>query len=62
MDSAETAVHTLATVEAALHPSEEPDARGLSEETGMEIGHERTRPLVEFRSLAHEPSLSETLL
>jgi len=54
MDSTETAVHTVATVEALLHKSQETDATRVVKAKGMEKRPEWTRPLVEFRSSAHE--------
>ena len=52
--AAEVALHSMATVEAPLYPGQEVDAAGIDGSPGVEIGHERARPLVEFRGLAHE--------
>jgi hypothetical protein len=54
MAEAETAPHTMETVEASLYASKEPDAPGIIGSHGMAVGHKRPRSLVEFRGLAHE--------
>ncbi len=62
MDQAQVSLSALASVEADLHPSQEPDATRIAGQCGMEIRDKRTRPLVEFRSLAHEQCFSEIFL
>ena len=57
MDTPETAVHTVAAVEASLYENEETDATRTIRGEGMEKCPKQTRPLVEFRSLAYESSL-----
>jgi len=62
MGQAQTALHSLAPVETLLHPSQETDAEGTTGKGGLDIGHKRTRPLVELRRLAHEQCLPEIVL
>ena len=62
MDTSETAVHTLAAVEANIHESKETDAMRIIRGEGVEKCPKWTRPLVELRSLAYEPSLRYILL
>ena len=49
MAAAEAALHSVAAVEAPLHPGQEADAAGIDGSPGVEICHERARPLVERR-------------
>jgi hypothetical protein len=44
-------------MEATIHKDEETDATRIIRSKGMEKCPKQTRPLVELRSLAHEPSL-----
>jgi retron-type reverse transcriptase len=60
--AAQAAQHHLATVETVVHAGEEPDAPGAGRRAGLEISHQRARPLVELRRVAHEPRLPEALL
>lgn len=57
MDTSETALHTVAAVEATIHKSEEIDATRIIRGEGVEKRPKQTRPLVEFRGLAYESSL-----
>ena len=57
MDTPETAVHTVAAVEANIHKGKETDATRIVRGSGMEKCPKQTRPLVELRSLAYESSL-----
>ena len=57
MGTSETALHTVAPVEATIHKSEETDATRIIRGKGVEKRLKQKRPLVEFRSLAYESSL-----
>ena len=57
MDTPETALHTVAAMEATIHKNEETDATRIIRGEGVEKRPKQTRPLVEFRSLAYESSL-----
>ena len=50
MGSTKTAVHSVAAVEAALRPSEEPDTAGIDQSEGMEERQKWPRPVVECRA------------
>jgi hypothetical protein len=54
MDTPETPVHCLATLEETLHTGKEPDKVRLVVKEGLEVCHKRARPLVELWSLAYE--------
>jgi hypothetical protein len=62
MAPAEASGHPLASMETLLHASTQPDETRTDGGTRMEVRHQRARPLVECRSLTHEPSLPEVLL
>ena len=57
MGTSETALHTVAPVEAIIHKSEETDATRIIRGKGVEKLPKQKRALVEFRSLAYESSL-----
>ena len=57
MDTPEIALHTVAAVEAPIHKGKETDATRIIRGKGVEKRPKQARPLVEFRSLAYEPSL-----
>lgn len=61
MDTQETAGRSLAAVEAQLHPSKEPDETRTDGREGVEERHERTRPVVERRSIADARSFPQTI-
>ncbi len=54
MDTAETSVHPLAPVEEAQNSCKEPDEVWDRGGEGLEVSHERARPLVELRGLSYE--------
>jgi len=62
MVAAEAARPSVATVEAPLPPGQETDAAGTGGRAGVTVSHQRARPLVERRGLAHERSVSDSLL
>jgi len=62
MVKAKAAKHPLAAMETFIDEGEEPDAHGTGRRTGLEIRHQRARPVVELRGLAHEPGFSQEIL
>ena len=62
MGQAETAVHSVAAVETALHASKEPDTAGIDRSKGMEERQKWPRPLVERWGLAHARCFRDILL
>jgi len=62
MDTQTTALHSMAAMEAVIYTCEESDETRIVGRTIMAQCHEWPRPVVEFRGIAYEPSLSEELL
>ena len=52
----------VAAMEARLSASAESDEGRDRYGSGVEVGHQRAGPMVEWRRLAHEPSLSQVLV
>lgn len=62
MDTAQIALHSMETVETIPHAGQKPDEAGTSRRSCMEIGHKRSRSLVECRGIPHERSFPEEIL
>src|SRR5690625_4326828 len=62
MDPPETSVHSLAAVDTSLHSGTQSDAARIDGGTRVDVRYQRTRPMVERRSLSHERGLPKILL
>ena len=62
LDQAQTALHPVATVETPLYSRHEPDEGGTDGRTGVSLGLQPTRAVVEQWRKPHEPGFPEVLL
>ena len=62
MATASSAFDPLTSVEAGLPSGEKLDAKGPEQGPRTEVGHERTRTMVELGGLAYERGLSQEVL
>ena len=62
MDTPQTALCAMASVEASHHQGSQPDATGLERGAGMDLGDQRAWSLVERWSQPHERSYTQALV
>ena len=62
LDQAQAADAAMAALETRVRTGSQPDAPGPRRGAGVDVGHQRARPVVEWRRLAHALRLSQVLV